>query len=101
MHCTNHISPTISGTVPGTRPRYDHATLAMDALAAAGHIVRGFDLNSFDPVRAALAAEHAPLVKGAQGDVRIVADRIAAVLEQTTRRAEAKVHAEQLAMADL
>ena len=101
MHCTNHISPTISGTVPGTRPRYDHTTLAMDALAAAGHIVRGFDLNSFDPVRAALAAEHAPLVKGAQGDVRIVADRIAAVLEQTTAKAEALVRAEQLAMSDL
>jgi len=73
----------------------------MDALAAAGHIVRGFDLNSFDPVRAALAAEHAPLVKGAHGDVRIVSDRIAKVLEQTTRRAEARVHAEQMAMRDL
>ena len=101
MHCTNQLSPAISGTVPGTRPRYDHTTLAMDALAAAGHMVRAFDLNSFDPVRAALAAEHAPLVKGSQGDVRIVADRIAQVLEQTTRRAEAKVHAEQLAMRDL
>jgi hypothetical protein len=101
MHCITHNSSTISGTVPGIRPQYDHTTLAMDALAAAGHIVRGFDLNSFDPVRAALAAEHAPLVKGAHGDVRIVSDRIAKVLEQTTRRAEARVHAEQMAMRDL
>jgi hypothetical protein len=101
MHCITHNSPTISGTVPGIRPAYDPTTLAMDALAAAGHIVRGFDLNSFDPVRAALAAEHAPLVRGANADVKIISSRIAAVLEQTTRRAEAKVHAEQMAMADL
>jgi len=101
MRCITPAATTVSGTVPGPRPRYDHTTLAMDALAAAGHIVRGFDLNSFDPVRAALAAEHAPLVKGAHGDVRIVADRIAAVLEQTTAKAEALVRAEQLAMSDL
>ncbi len=101
MHCTNNPTPTISGTVPGIRPKYDPNTLAMDALAAAGHIVRGFDLSSFDPVRAALASEHAPLVRGTHGDVRIVAERIAAVLDKTTRRAEAKVHAEQMAMQDL
>jgi hypothetical protein len=73
----------------------------MDALAAAGHMVRGFDLSAFDPVRAALAAEHAPLVAHSFGDVRVVADRIAAVLEQTTRRAEARVRAEQMALRDL
>ena len=101
MHCTNLPQPMITGVVPGIRPTYDPHTLAMDALAAAGHIVRGFDLSSFDPVRAALAAEHAPLVPGSAGDVRIVAERIAAVLEQSTKRAEARVHAEQMAMRDL
>jgi hypothetical protein len=101
MHCTDPSSSHSLGAVPGTRPTYDPSTLAMDALAAAGHIVRGFDLSSFDPVRAALAAEHAPLVRGTRGDVRVVAERIAAVLEQTTRRAESRVRAEQMAMRDL
>jgi hypothetical protein len=38
-------------------------TLASDALAAAGHLVRGIDLVEFDPVRACLAEQHAPLVR--------------------------------------
>jgi hypothetical protein len=91
----------ISGTIPGPRPHYDHITLARDALAAAGHVVMGMDLASFDPVRAALAAEHAPLVRGSNGDLRVVSERIAAVLEETTRKAEAKVHAELMGLADL
>lgn len=82
-------------------PRYDAQTMAMDALAAAGHIVRGFDLTSFDPLRAALAAEHAPLVLGAGGDVQVIAARITRVLPQSLERATAQVRAEQEALRDL
>jgi hypothetical protein len=81
--------------------RYDPMTLARDAMAAAGAIVRGADPADFDPMRAALALEHAPLVRGAGGDMHLIASRISQVLEQTTRRAESQVRAEQEALRDL
>lgn len=65
---------------------YSLETLAQDALAAAGHVVRGVDLGSFDPTRAMLADRHAPLMRGLGScDVHLAADRIAPQLAATMR----------------
>lgn len=96
------MSPSSSSSsAPARMIPYDATTLAMDALAASGAIVRSLDLSAFDPLRAALASQHAPLVRGAGGDVQIIAGRIVQVLEKTSRRAEAQVRAEQEALGDL
>lgn len=67
-------------------PTYALETLAQDALAAAGHVVRGVDLASFDPVRALLADRHAPLMRGLRScDVQIAVSRIAPRLAANLR----------------
>lgn len=48
---------------PQTACPYALETLAHDALAAAGHIIRGIDPLAFDPVRASLAEQHARLAR--------------------------------------
>lgn len=90
--------PTSYTTSAARRPVYDATTLAMDAMAAAGLMVRGCDVGTFDPMRAALAAEHAPLVRSCGRDVGVLASRIREVLEHTSLRAEARVLADQAAL---
>lgn len=84
---------------PTTGPTYALETLAQDALAAAGHIVRGVDLATFDPVRSMLADRHAPLMRGLRSsDVQAAVGRIAPQLDVTLRSVQMQLAAE---MADL
>lgn len=101
MITADHSGQPMIGPATQRRPHYDAQTLAMDAMAAAGHMVRGFSLEAYDPVRAALAEEHAHLVRGTGGDLQLLAARITKALPETCRRAEARVHAEQQALRDL
>lgn len=80
---------------PTSAPSYALETLAQDALAAAGHIVRGVDLATFDPVRALLADRHAPLMRGLRAsDVQVAAGRIAPQLTVTMRAVQLQLAAE-------
>lgn len=54
----------------------DPATVAADALHAAGFICRGIDLTAFDPLRAAVAERFVKAAREVRGD----AARLAAVI---------------------
>ena len=47
----------------------DPATVAGDALHAAGFITRGIDMHTYDPIRAALADRFASAARSCRGDV--------------------------------
>lgn len=65
----------------------DPATVAHDALHAAGYICRGIDMLAVDPVRAALAERFAPAARSCRGDAVSLAAVIAPQLAQATREA--------------
>lgn len=71
--------------------KIDPYTVALDALAAAGQIVRTVDQGTFDPVRAGLAEHFAPLAtsyNGFEADqlARAISPQLAAAVAQVRRQ---------------
>lgn len=73
----------------------DPATVAADACFAAGLTFLGPDLQTFDPVRAALAERFVAEARRCRGDVAALTTAIRSQLAVALLAAEAAVNAEQ------
>ena len=72
----------------------DPATVAGDAVFAAGLSFRGIDINTFDPLRAALAEHFAPAARACHGDPVALAAVIRPRLAGAVRACRLQIEAE-------